>query len=115
MFKKSGMKLLLLTICCMLIFIAGSKVFAGTAYRDGSFTNAKIILCDSSSDENQDAVVDSDNDNNTQKDVDNEAVIDDDDKGANKDVDNGAVIDDEDKGANKEVDQNAVMDDDSNK
>jgi hypothetical protein len=94
MFKKIGIKMLLLTICCAVIFIAGSKVFAGTADQAGTLANAKIILC-SSSDEDQEAVIDDDSDNNAQKDVDNEAVIDDDDKGANKDVDQNAILDDD--------------------
>jgi hypothetical protein len=95
MFKKFGIKLLLLTICCTVISIAGSKVFAGTSYQDSSLTNARIILCASGPDE------------------DREAVIDDDDNGANKDEDNESVIDDDDKGANKDVDHNAIIDDDS--
>ena len=95
MLKKLGIKLLLLIICCAVIFITGSKLFAGTAYKDNSSINAKIILCASSSD------------------IDQEAVIDDDDKDAQKDIDQEAVIDDEDKGAQKEVDKNAIINDDS--
>ena len=94
MLKKLGIKLLLI-ICCAVIFITGSKLFAGTAYKDNSSINAKIILCASSSD------------------IDQEAVIDDDDKDAQKDIDKEAVIDDDNKNAQKEVDKNAIIDDDS--
>jgi hypothetical protein len=94
MLKRYGVKLLLLTICCAIFFIAGSKVFAFSSYQDGSLAYAKIIMCASSSDE------------------DKESVIDDDDKGAQKDVDKNAVIDD-DQDAQKDIDKNAVIDDDS--
>jgi hypothetical protein len=75
MLKRYGIKLMLLTICCAVVFIAGSKVFAYSSYQDGSQVNAKIIMCASGSDE------------------DKEAVIDDDDKGAQKDIDKNAIID----------------------
>ena len=75
--KKYGIKLLLLTVCCVFVFIAGSKVFASSAYQDGSLINVKIIMCGSSSD------------------ADKEAVIDDDDKGASKKVDKDAILNDD--------------------
>jgi hypothetical protein len=96
MLKRYGVKLLLLTICCAVVFIAGSKVFAFSSYQDGSLANAKIIKCASSSDE------------------DKESVIDDDDKGAQKDVDKNAVIEDDDQDSQKDIDKNAIIDDDSN-
>jgi len=110
--KKYGIKLLLLAVCCSFVFIAGSKVFAASAYQDGSLINAQIIMCGSSSDEDKEAVIDED-DVGSSNDEDKEAVIDDDDKGASKEVDNDAVIDDDDKDASKKIDKNAILDDDS--
>jgi hypothetical protein len=95
MLKRYGVKLLLLTICYAILFIAGSNVFAFSSYQDGSLANAKIIMCASSSDE------------------DKESVIDDEDKGAQKDIDKNAVIDD-DEDTQKDIDKNAIIDDDSN-
>jgi hypothetical protein len=110
--KKYGIKLLLLAVCCSFVFIAGSKVFASSAYQDGALINAKIIMCGSSSDEDKEAVID-DDDAGSSDDEDKEAVIDDDDKDASKEVDKDAVIDDDDNDASKKVDKNAILNDDS--
>jgi hypothetical protein len=110
--KKYGLTLLLMTMCCAFVFIAGSKVFASPAYQDGSLINGKIVMCGSSSDIDKEAVID-DDDAGSSNDEDKESVIDDDDKGASKEIDKDAVIDDDDKGAGKKVDKNAILNDDS--